>query len=195
LRLLSIIAAETVDIRHIFDSLDCDLYGQHLTDATRRILFTKHAEIIRLMSMNVSAGICGCQRHGRGPRGGLLVTTYALLAVFVIVVSAEAAPADGFWKHSNDPVWIEVNVAEGTGIAVRNDDQPQTVGFQVVRELITGDDANVWKGEVYVPQLDNYKSVSITLLDQQTLRMTVKIGFLRRSVEWSRVESINKVNP
>jgi len=33
------------------------------------------------------------------------------------------------------------------------------------------------------------------LLDQQTLRMTVKIGFLRRSVEWSRVESINKVNP
>lgn len=123
------------------------------------------------------------------------MTTCALIAVLVIVASAEAAPADGFWKHPNDPVWISVNVAEGNGIAVRNDDKPQTVGFEVLRGLIGGDGNDTWKGEVYVPQVDSYKNVLITLPDQQTLRMTVKIGFLRRSVEWSRVEMVEQITP
>lgn len=108
-------------------------------------------------------------------------------------VQAGDAPPDGLWQHPKDPVWIDMSVAAGTGVAVRNDDQPDTVGFHVVRGLAQGDKADVWKGEVYVPQLESYKNVSINLPDEQTLRMTVKFGFIRRSVDWSRVETIEGV--
>ena len=76
---------------------------------------------------------------------------------------------------------------------MRNDDQPETVGFHVVRGLVEGDKAGAWKGEVFVPQLDSYKNVMVTMPDEQTLKMTVKFGFIRRSVEWSRVDSIEAV--
>ena len=76
---------------------------------------------------------------------------------------------------------------------MRNDDQPETVGFHVVRGLVEGDKVGTWKGEVFVPQLDRYKNVTITMPDEQTLKMTVKFGFIRRSVAWSRVDSIEAV--
>lgn len=123
-----------------------------------------------------------------------LALVLLLLLSSVLLISganADETPSlDGFWQHPDDPVWIEVNVATGTGVAMRNDDQPETVGFHVVRGLVAGDKADSWKGEVFVPRLDNYKNVSITLPDEQTLKMTVKFGFIRRSVEWSRVDSI-----
>lgn len=120
----------------------------------------------------------------------LLLISSIVLLVSTSADADEASPLDGFWQHPDDPVWIEVNVVSGTGVAMRNDDQPETVGFHVVRGLVEGDKTGSWKGEVFVPQLDNYKRVIITLPDEQTLRMIVKFGFIRRSVEWSRVDSI-----
>lgn len=108
-------------------------------------------------------------------------------------VQAGDAPLDGYWQHPKDPVWIEVSEGAGTGIALRNDDQPETVGFHVVRDLLAGNQPGLWRGQVFVPQLDGYKDVTITLPNDQTLRMTVKFGFIRRSVEWSRVEGITGV--
>ena len=145
------------------------------------------------MSTNLPVSDFRCHPHGRCLRRSHIVRVLILLALFVIVPSVQASPADGFWRHPEDPVWIEVNTATGVGVAIRNDGQPETVGFQVVRGLVGGDKAGTWQGEVFVPQLDSYKSVSITLPDEQTLRMTVKFGFLRRSVEWSRVESVDAV--
>lgn len=121
--------------------------------------------------------------------------TLLLATLFNVLITSGAradsrTQLDGYWQHPDDPVWIEVNVVNGTGVAMRNDDQPETVGFHVVRSLIEDDKAGSWKGEVFVPQLDSYKNVTITIPDEQTLRMTVKFGFIRRSVEWSRVDSI-----
>ena len=119
-----------------------------------------------------------------------------LLATLISILITSGARADGrteldgYWEHPDDPVWIEVNVATGTGVAMRNDDQPETVGFHVVRGLVEGEKAGIWQGEVYVPQFDSYKNVTITMPDEQTLKMTVKFGFIRRSVAWSRVDSI-----
>ena len=124
-----------------------------------------------------------------------------LLAILLSVLITSDARADGhteldgYWQHPDDPVWIEVNVANGTGVAMRNDDQPETVGFHVVRGLVEGDKTGNWKGEVFVPQLDSYKNVIITMPDEETLRMTVKFGFIRRSVVWSRVDSIEAAAP
>ena len=121
------------------------------------------------------------------------------LATLLSVLMTSGARADGrteldgYWQHPDDPVWIEVSVANGIGVAMRNDDQPETVGFHVVRGLVEGDKVGTWKGEVFVPQLDSYKNVTITMPDEQTLKMTVKFGFIRRSVAWSRVDSIEAV--
>ena len=101
-----------------------------------------------------------------------------------------AADISGFWQHPKDPVWIEVSATEGVGIALRNDDDPATVGFEVLKEMTAGAKEGVWVGEVFVPQLGGYKRVEVTLPSNDTLKMKVKIGFLSRSLEWSRVASV-----
>ena len=108
---------------------------------------------------------------------------------FVCHVSV-ASDLDGFWQHPKDPVWLEVNEAMGTGIAVRNDDDPSSVGFAVLKEVVTGPKEDQWSGQVYVPQLGDYKRVIVTLPNANTLKMRVKIGFISRSVEWTRVASV-----
>ena len=127
-------------------------------------------------------------------RSAAVVATSLAFSPLIFTASARAAEIDGFWQHPDDPVWIEIKVTAGTGVAIRNDEQPETVGFHVVKGLIAGDKAGAWEGEVFVPQLDKYKNVGITFPDEQTLRMTVKFGFIRRSVEWSRVGSVDEVN-
>ena len=102
------------------------------------------------------------------------------IVIMLSAVSAQAQIAqtpDGYWQHPEDPVWIEVLLQAGTGIALRNDDQPETVGFHVVKDLAATDEPGIWQGQVFVPQLDGYKKVTITMPDDQTLRMTVKFGF------------------
>lgn len=133
-------------------------------------------------------------RHRSPDLGGVSVLAgrlslyCGLLLVAVLTQEAKALPLDGTWQHPDDPVWIEVSTLDGVGIAIRNDDQPDTVGFHVLKELAASDKSKVWQGQVFVPQLDSYKAVSITLPDDQTLRMTVKFGFIRRSVAWSRIQ-------
>ena len=44
----------------------------------------------------------------------------------------------------------------------------------------------------YVPQLNDYKHVEITLPDANTLKM-VKIGLINYTLEWTKVSSIPKL--
>ena len=101
-----------------------------------------------------------------------------------------AGDLNGIWQHPKDPVWLEVNEGKGTGIAVRNDDDPSSVGFAVLKEVVTGPKEEQWSGQVYVPQLGDYKRVIVTLPNTSTLKMKVKIGFISRSVEWTKVASV-----
>ena len=101
-----------------------------------------------------------------------------------------AGDLNGIWQHPKDPVWLEVNEALGTGIAVRNDDDPSSIGFAVLKEVVVGPKQEQWSGEVYVPQLGDYKGVIVTLPNANTLKMKVKIGFISRSVEWTKVASV-----
>jgi len=103
-----------------------------------------------------------------------------------------ASDLNGFWQHPKDPVWLDVNEAMGTGIAVRNDDDPSSVGFAVLKEVVEGPKQGQWSGQVYVPQLGAYRQVTVTLPDATTLKMKVKIGFISRSVEWTRVSIVSE---
>lgn len=116
------------------------------------------------------------------------MSRFGLLLVLSLASNASlAADISGLWQHPKDPVWIEVSATEGVGIALRNDDDPSTVGFEVLKEMTAGAKEGVWVGEVFVPQLGDYKRVEVTLPSGDTLKMKVKIGFLSRSLEWSRV--------
>ena len=119
----------------------------------------------------------------------MLKPIVAALLSFVCNVSA-ASDLNGFWQHPKDPVWLEVNEAMGTGIAVRNDDDPSSAGFAVLKEFVRGPKEGQWSGQVYVPQLGDYKRVTVTLPNASTLKMKVKIGFISRSVEWTKVASL-----
>ena len=101
-----------------------------------------------------------------------------------------ASDLSGFWQHPKDPVWLDVNDALGTGIAVRNDNDPSSVGFEVLKEFIASPKVRQWSGQVYVPQLGDYKQVTVTLPEENTMKMKVKIGFIGRSVEWAKVTSV-----
>lgn len=112
----------------------------------------------------------------------------AVAATFLLICNVCAASdLSGFWQHPKDPVWLDINESLGTGIAVRNDDDPSSVGFAVLKEVVAGPKQGQWSGQVYVPQLGAYKQVTVTLPDANTLKMKVKIGFISRSVEWAKV--------
>ena len=115
----------------------------------------------------------------------------AVAATFLLICNlCSAGDLSGFWRHPKDPVWLDINESLGTGIAVRNDDDPSSVGFAVLKEVVAGPKQGQWSGQVYVPQLGAYKQVTVTLPDANTLKMKVKIGFISRSVEWAKVASL-----
>ncbi|MDG1653968.1 MAG: DUF2147 domain-containing protein [Luminiphilus sp.] len=116
----------------------------------------------------------------------------AILPLTLLLISSlcSAEGISGIWQHPKDPVWIEVTATAGQGLAVRNDSDPSSIGFAVLKEVSAGDQKDRWTGQVFVPQLGDYKRVELSLPTADTLKMKVKIGFLRRSLEWTRVSEV-----
>ena len=114
------------------------------------------------------------------------------LTFLMISSLCSAEGISGFWQHPKDPVWIEVISTEGHGLAVRNDNDPSSIGFAVLKEVTVGDQEGRWTGQVFVPQLGGYKRVELSLPTADTLKMKVKIGFLTRSLEWTRASEVPK---
>ena len=121
----------------------------------------------------------------------------ALLVILLLTNNTDASDLSGFWQHPKDPVWLEVNEASGVGVAVRNDDDPSSVGFEVLKAVVAGPKEGQWSGQVrsgqvYVPQLGSYKQVILSLPDPTTLKMRVRIGFISRTLEWTKVTSVSE---
>lgn len=133
----------------------------------------------------------GRARSLEQPRGVYEVKTFFLgIMLAASNVATAADDISGYWQHPEDPVWIEVVLDTGFGLAVRNDNDDTSVGFAVLKDIASSNQAGLWVGQVFVPQLDTYKSVELTLPDAHTLKMKVNIGFLRRSLEWRRVAKV-----
>ena len=116
----------------------------------------------------------------------MLTSLIAAAICFVCNVCA-ANYLSGFWQHPKDPVWPDVIESLGTGIASRNNDDPSSVGFAVLKEVVAGPKQWQWSGQVYLPRLGDYKRVILTLPDTNTLIIKVTIGFIRSSLKWTRV--------
>ena len=117
------------------------------------------------------------------------------LTLLMISSLCSAEGISGFWQHPQDPIWIEVTATAGQGLVVRNDNDPSSIDFAVLKEVTTGNKKGRWAGQVFVPQLGNYKGVELSLPTADTLKMKVKIGFLTRSLEWTRVSEAPEMPP
>lgn len=117
-----------------------------------------------------------------------------LLCLTAQFVQAEDALA-GFWQHESDPIWLAMRPDEGVAIMVRNDNRQDRVGFKVVTNLAATGKANQWSGRVFAAQLGEYRDATITLKNDDRMAFTVKVGFMRRTVEWQRVDAVPAGSP
>ena len=112
-----------------------------------------------------------------------------LSAMFALPGHAENELA-GYWQHESEPVWIEMQPETGQGVMLRNDNRPDRVGFLVVTDLETSDEPNEWSAQVFAARLGEYRKAEITLSSDGRMVFTVKVGFMRRSVEWQHVSEV-----
>ena len=112
-----------------------------------------------------------------------------LSAMFALPGHAENELA-GYWQHESEPVWIEMQPETGQGVMLRNDNRPDRVGFLVVTDLEAGDEPNEWSAQVFAARFGEYRKATITLPADDRMVFTVKVGFMRRSVEWQRVSEV-----
>ena len=109
--------------------------------------------------------------------------------MFALLGHAENELA-GYWQHESEPVWIEMQPETGQGVMLRNDNRPDRVGFLVVTDLEASDEPNEWSAQVFAARLGEYRQAEITLASDDRMVFTVKVGFMRRSVEWQRVSEV-----
>ena len=112
-----------------------------------------------------------------------------LTTIFATPGNAEADLA-GYWQHESERVWIEMQPQAGQGMVLRNDNRPDRVGFLVVTDLEVSDEPGEWSAQVFAAQLGEYRNATITLVSDDLMAFTVKVGFIRRTVEWARVSEV-----
>ena len=113
-----------------------------------------------------------------------------MLSAMVTMPGSAETQLAGYWQHESDPVWIEMQPEAGQGVMIRNDIRPDRVGFLVVTDLEASDDPNEWSAQVFAARLGEYRKAGITLAADDRMVFTVKVGFVRRSVEWRRVSEV-----
>ena len=113
-----------------------------------------------------------------------------MLSAMVTMPGNAETELAGYWQHESEPVWIEMQPETGQGVMVRNDNRPDRVGFLVVTDLEASDEPNEWSAQVFAARLGEYREAAITLSSDGRMVFTVKVGFMRRSVEWQRVSEV-----
>ena len=68
------------------------------------------------------------------------------LTLLMISSLCSAEGISGFWQHPKDPIWIEVTATAGHGLVVRNDNDPSSIDFAVLKEVTTGNKKGRWAG-------------------------------------------------
>ncbi len=116
-----------------------------------------------------------------------------LLMLLAAQTYASSDGLAGIWQHEDEPVWIQIDDSgeQIAGVIRRNGNNAESEGF----ELIRGVEADQkkpgrWTGEIYAERFEEYKNATFTLPEADLLRVKVKVGFLSKTVEWNRVESL-----
>ena len=113
----------------------------------------------------------------------------------LLMVTCLAAPwslagdLSGFWQNEDQPAWIEIQFSEGqgTGTVRRNDDKPEAVGRVIIKDLVAEEGGTSWVGQIYAARLKEFKDATITLPEPERMQIVVSVGFMSRTVNWTRV--------
>ena len=121
----------------------------------------------------------------------MMIRNALLLITLLTTPLAFAGDISGFWKHADEPGWIEIRLDEGKGTVLRNDKFPERVGREILKDLqADSSEDGLWRGQIYAEKLGEYKDAEITLPEPGLMKIKVKVGFMSRSVEWVRVDKV-----
>jgi hypothetical protein len=114
-----------------------------------------------------------------------------LIAALLVVPQAFAGDISGFWKHTEEPGWIEISLEQGKGTVVRNDRFPERVGRELLKDLKAEDsEEGAWQGQIFVERLGEYKDAEISAAGSDRLNIKVQVGIMSRTLEWQRVDTV-----
>ncbi len=117
-----------------------------------------------------------------------LFLRFFLVLLSVLPSSALADNLDGLWQVADQPVQVKIHQAEaalhGTVHSAKN---AQAIGKVLLKDF--KEKEGVWWGMIYVARFGEFKKASLTALNENTLEITVKVGFMSRSVQWQRVKT------
>ena len=68
-----------------------------------------------------------------------MIRCVLILVAMLATPLAFAEDISGFWKHSEEPGWIEISLDEGKGTVIRNDKFPERVGREILKDLRADD--------------------------------------------------------
>ena len=123
-----------------------------------------------------------------------MLKTFVAVSLFgLLIAKASAADLTGLWRHAEEAVWLEI-MADGdkaTGSIRRNDNKPELVGMNFLKAVKPdGKSTNQWVGQVYAESLKEFKDAKINLKTAEQMQITVKVGFVSRTINWQRVDNI-----
>ncbi len=63
---------------------------------------------------------------------------------------------------------------------------------RVLLKDVVSDESNTgsWRGQIYAERLQEYRDAEITLPRPDQMQIKVKVGFMSRTVSWTRAERI-----
>jgi uncharacterized protein (DUF2147 family) len=119
----------------------------------------------------------------------------ALLSVlgFLACSASLAAELAGYWQNEGQPAWIEIRVDNETAIGTvrRNDNKPDAVGRILLRDVVSDENnPGSWRGQIYAERLGEYRDAEITLAQPDQMQIKVNVGFMSRTVSWTRAAQI-----
>lgn len=126
-------------------------------------------------------------------RNAVLVVLGYLVSSAAVLAADQAADLAGYWKNDDQPAWIEISFENdsGTGTVRRNEKKPEAAGRILLKDLVADEnDPGSWRGQVYAERLKEYKDAEISLPDPDTMQIKVKVGFMSRTVSWTRATAI-----
>lgn len=118
----------------------------------------------------------------------------AFCSVFSVAGASE--PNDGsqllgYWQPENDPdVIVTISQSEGrlqghvSGHRVRPD---EAIGVHTLHDFSFNAEINRWTGRVYSAKRDKFFDGKIQLENVDEFKLEVRLGFLKRTVNWRRM--------
>jgi uncharacterized protein (DUF2147 family) len=97
----------------------------------------------------------------------------------------------GTWSTGEQNTLIEIVENDGvlSGEILSSDNPKAIIGKQVLKEIKKDDDE--WRGKIFAAKKKKWYGARLTP-EEDILKITVKSGFISKTVEWKRVEPVQK---